>query len=211
MRSFDGATAAALADANKHAEILIWIDARNRSSGATEGQGFWTGPDDQSFDTGSGSRLYKGCGRVVSVDNFQFREGLDIITHNFTLSMADADVEYLVRGTDCRLVPVEIHRALFDANGNLIGTPHPMRIGHIDEEQVTTADSYTVQMTSVPLTRMGTVTLDEKQSHANQQERSNDKFLRHINAPDSVEEPFGTGVINGGAGNRGKGKKDRKK
>ena len=208
MRTYDGATTAALADASKHAEILIWIEAKNRSTGAIEAQGFWTGEGDRSFDPGSGSRLYKGDGRVVEVENFPYREGLEILTHRFSLAMADADIEALIRGTDCRMARVEIHRALFDADGNLIGTPHPMRIGDIDEQSIMLAASgYVAQLVSVPLTRMGTVTLQEKRSHATQQDRSNDKFFRYKNAPDSVVEPFGTGQVNGG----GQAKKKRRK
>jgi hypothetical protein len=210
MRAFDTATTTALAAPNVHAEILIWIRAKNRVTGVIEPQGFWTGEGDRLFNPegDSGDRLYKGDGRVVEVENFQFREGLEILTHRFSLAMADADVEALIRGTDCRMARVEIHRALFDDDGNLIGTPHPMRIGDIDEQSIMLAASgYVAQLVSVPLTRMGTVTLQEKRSHATQQDRSNDKFFRYKNAPDSVVEPFGTGQVNGG----GQAKKKRRK
>lgn len=199
MRAFDTATTTALAAPNVHAEILIWIEAKNRSTGAIEAQGFWTGEGDRSFNPGSGSRLYKGDGRVVDVENFQFREGLEILTHRFSLTMADADVEALIRGTDCRMARVEIHRALFDVNDNLIGTPHPMRIGDIDEQSIMlTEGGYVAQLVTVPLTRMGTVALQEKRSHVTQQDRSNDKFNRYKGLGD-VMEAFGTGQVNGGA------------
>ncbi|MFE3839657.1 hypothetical protein ABNX41_21770, partial [Rhodobacteraceae bacterium PA1-206B] len=69
MRTLPAAVAAHLA-ARKPLLVhqLLWISARNRTSGAVETLGLWTGEDHQSITVGGQSRTYYGAGAVLGID-----------------------------------------------------------------------------------------------------------------------------------------------
>ncbi len=194
MRSYDGPTTTALAEAGVHAEILIWVTARNRSTGVDQTVGLWTGDDHASIDTGSGARLFYGAGTVLDVGAIQSREGLDVISQTVSLNMATPEVEQLIRGYDARLAAVEMHRALFNADGQLVSTPHRIFKGHIDEEPVTLAGEdgeYKCELTIVSIARMLSVMPYQMQSDEAQKRRSGDRFLRYASISGEVKVLWG--------------------
>ena len=104
--------------------VLVWIEAKNRATGATETMGLWTGDDHEDFTIGGQVRTYFAAGNVLNVDNIISEIGLNVRMHNITLSAISPEIEQLVRGYDVRLAPVEIHRVVRDLEtGNLISAP----------------------------------------------------------------------------------------
>ena len=66
MRTYDTLTANYLAArAGTVIRILIWAEAKNRSTGLTEALGLWTGAEDRAFTVEGGSRNYVGAGTVM--------------------------------------------------------------------------------------------------------------------------------------------------
>lgn len=93
-------------------EILIWVEARNRSTNAVETMGLWTGLDVRSFDPeGTGDRLYFGAGAVIEVPPLEFVTGVTVQQQRVRLGILTPEVEQLVREYDMRQAPVEIHVA----------------------------------------------------------------------------------------------------
>jgi len=89
---------------------LVWIEAKNRSTGATETAGFWNGADDRSFTIGGVSRTYTGAGTLLQVGGIKGAVGLDVRMHDLSLSGVPQEVIDLVYLYDARLAPIEVHK-----------------------------------------------------------------------------------------------------
>ena len=115
-------------------KILIWVSARNRTSGAIESSGLWTGDDHKVFSIRSQGRTYYGAGNVLAVDDIVSETGVKVRTRTVKLSALTPEVQQLIRGYDPRLARIEMHRAEFDTlTGNLIEEPERIHKGWIDK------------------------------------------------------------------------------
>ncbi|MFN4090531.1 MAG: hypothetical protein ACK4QW_16020 [Alphaproteobacteria bacterium] len=135
MFLFDAETAAhhaARPDIVAHA--LVWITARDRTTGAPASVGFWTGDADRSFTIDGAPRLYHGAGAVIEIDDVVAGIGLEtrileVRLSNLTEAFFAASALY-----DPRRAPVEIHRAEFHpVTRALIGVPHRRFRGRVVE------------------------------------------------------------------------------
>ena len=125
MRSYDAPTIAALqARGGIVARSLIWAVARNRSTGAAESLGLWTGADDRAFTISGSSRTYVGAGSVMEVPPLSAQSGLDVRMQRLSLSPISEAVATLIRTYDARFAAIEIHRALFDPITGLLVSDH---------------------------------------------------------------------------------------
>ena len=121
------------------ARIYVWFQARNRSTGATETLGLWTGADTVTELVEGESRTYYGAGSLLAVEPITYEAGLSVRMHRITLSSISPEVEQLVRTYEPRLAPVQIHRGLFNADsGVLVDPPHRLLFGTIDKIAFTT-------------------------------------------------------------------------
>ena len=120
---------------------FFWIEARNRTTGATEAMGLWTGDEDiavnvQTPTGGTATREYLG-GTNLSVD--QIKLVADLTDEPVTVSIsqvADA-AQQLVRGYDVRLAYCEIHATSW-AGGVFSSPPQLQFVGIVDDAQVAT-------------------------------------------------------------------------
>jgi hypothetical protein len=196
MRSYDTATAAQLAGGTDiSAHVLIWVTAKDRSTGAAQPIGFWTGDDDQTFVIGGQARLYHGAGAVLQVPVMLYQVGLSVRMHTLRLSSLAPEVVAAIRQYDARFAPCEIHRALFEPGTNaLVAEPHRVFRGWVDAVKIATpakggrADcSVTLASAARALTRG----LPIMRSDATQQLRSGDRFRRFIDLSGTIDVAWG--------------------
>lgn len=110
---------------DRDAQILVRIGCRNRTSGAVEPVGLWTGNQARSFLINGTERTYYGAGSILDVPQITRSIGLDVRLHSIVLSRAHAAVRQLLEVCDPRHASFEMHRALFDTKtGALITEPH---------------------------------------------------------------------------------------
>lgn len=135
MRSYDGATSTYLASRSGIvARYLIWVTAKDRSTGINTSMGLWTGDDHQTFTINGASRTYYAAGSVIGMEALKTGIGLDVRMHQLALSPLTEEVAQLIRGYDTRLAPVEIHRVIFNLDtGVLVGTPFQVFKGWINK------------------------------------------------------------------------------
>jgi len=195
MRSFDAATLAALQNRTQvMVRILVWVQARNRSTGAVEALGLWNGGYDREFTIGGTPRTYVGAGALMGIPALTYEVGVNVRMHRLTLSPIDATVAALIRTYDSRLAPVEIHRAVFDpVTTLLVAEPHRLFKGIVDELEVPVdAKGETrAEMSVSGSARYLTNTLSLKRSDASQQLRSGDRFMRYADVSGEVDVVWG--------------------
>lgn len=206
MRNYDPATAAHLGGARDIvAHVLVWITARDRTTGAAESIGFWTGDDHQDFVIAGENRTYFGAGDMLEVPAITAETGLQVRMHSLRLAALAPEVALALRGHEPRLAPVELHRVLYHAlTGVQVAEPHRVLAGWIDEAQITTPEiggqgsaTITIASSARALTR----TLPICKSDAQQRLRSGDRFRRYVDVSGAVDVVWGAarGKVGGGA------------
>ncbi len=196
MRTYDGATAAYFAtQANICARALVWMSAKNRSTGAVEVMGFWNGDDHQQFTIGGVTRLYYGAGSLLQVPPMIYQSGLVVRTHMIEIGQLTPEGAQAIRGYDARLAPIEVHRALFDPLTMVLAAePHRVFLGQVDQVSITTPEIGGQARCSIAMTtsaRSLTKTITQMKSDETQRRRSNDRFRRHIAVSGTVEVVWG--------------------
>ena len=134
MRSYDPAELTQLqARDGLRPRLLVWIIARNRTTGAPEPAGFWNGADDQVITVGGVDRTYHGAGGLLGMDDLVIETGLTVRRISIWLATAAPEVVDAAMGYDLRLAPVEIHRLLTDPISHLpVAAPHRIWKGWVD-------------------------------------------------------------------------------
>lgn len=181
--------------------VLIWVVAKNRSTGLAEAAGFWTGAEDRSFTVGGVPRVYTGAGGVIKLPPILSRPGAIVQRQTITLSANSPEVAAALDLYDARLAPVEIDVARFDpATKALIGIDTAYR-GRIDGAPRSTpakgqaGAEWTI--TIVSGMRDLTRALVSTRSDASQRVRllpdtRPDRFFRHADLGGAVEGFWGT-------------------
>jgi len=147
---------------------LVWIEAKNRDTGATETAGFWNGLDERAFTIGGVSRTYTGAGTLLQVSPITGEVGLNVRMHQLGLSRIPPEVAELIHLYDARLAPIEVHQVYFDPEkGVTIGDPVRVLKGWVDEMPIPTPEAggtSTVTVTVASAARALTKTLTIKKS-----------------------------------------------
>lgn len=157
---------------------LIWIQAKNRNTQATESLGLWTGPDHQQFM----GRTYYGAGNVLEMGAIQTEIGLSVRRLRIGLSAVSGEVEMMLRGYEPKGAPVEVHRAEFDDGGVLLATPERIFKGWINTAPIVTpaiGGMATAAIECVSNSRMLTLFGKNVKSDAQQRQRDGDRFRRN--------------------------------
>lgn len=174
---------------------LVWVTARDRSTGLPQTMGLWTGEEDREFVIGGVTRLYHGAGPFIGIEPIVMTTGVQVRMQRLQLASFSAEVQQLALGYDVSLAPVEIHRALYDPEtGDLIDEPRLAWKGQIDQLPLPTAEVggeavADVQLASSArdLTRGLTLT----KSDAVQQLRGGDRFRRYQDVTGKVAVVWG--------------------
>lgn len=197
MRSLSSAELSHLqARAGTRSRVLVWIRARNISSGLIEAVGFWSGEDDRTFTIGAETRTYHGAGVLLGIDDLTLEVGVSVRTMQVWFATAAPEVIDAVRGYDLRLVPVEIHRVLTDPLTHApIATPHRIWKGWADGAPLQTPsvgdDSGRVTLTVASAAMALTRSLTAKFSDGSMALRGGDRMFRYADVSGKVPVYWG--------------------
>lgn len=171
---------------------LVWISARNLTTGLVEAAGFWTGEDDRTFDVNGVARTYTGAGALIDIGDLTYESGTSIQMQSMTFSMVSAEIQAAVFQYDTRLAPVEVHLALFDPqNGALIGVA-PAFVGWVEEPKVQEGAAAKLTLSVASSARAGTRTLASKKSPESLKKRlSTDEGRRYADIAGDVPVSWG--------------------
>ncbi|PWE29961.1 hypothetical protein DDZ14_16090 [Maritimibacter sp. 55A14] len=184
MRDLDPATVAHLATRPAIAAYtLFWLSATNRTTGAVENMGLWSGDDHQSFDIGGQMRLYHGAGTMLDQLTVRYQSGTQVQRQKLKLAAIAPEVEQALKIYEPRLAPVEIHRAILDADTRqLIGAPHRVFAGTLEQLKTTRpkpGEQGGVAATLASAMRRLTLRLSTTKSDEAQRRRGDDRFYRY--------------------------------
>lgn len=188
----DAATQAALERDGIIPHWLLWISARNRTTGSTETAGFWTGADDRTFTVDGQVRSYFGAGGLAQIGPITYEAGRQVRMQQVSLAITAPEVEQAIRTYDPRLAPAELHLALFDPDTMALVSITRAFSGWVDEAPIrdaAMADGIIGSVCEVTLassSRQGTRTLTTKKSDSAQQRRSGDRGRRWADVSGSV-------------------------
>ena len=197
MRTVSGTLSTYLAaETGVKARLLLWLTAKNRSTGAAVSFGFWNGDDDATITISGTPRLYYGAGDLDLPDPLTYSTGLNINTYELDLSILSLNVQAALRTNNPRLAPVEIHRAFFNtASDVLIEEPTQVFKGQVDEAPIGTPEvggetscKITMSSSAVFLTRR----LTQTKSESMQRLRSDDRFFRWTDISGQVSVSWGS-------------------
>lgn len=163
-----------------HFDWLIWAETRNRTTGAIEAGGIWTGGLDQTFNVPGtpGTRIYRGAGLVASLDPINYTAGVDNIqSQSITLNGVSGAVRDMILYYDAKQAVVELHRLHRPPATHLLGSATFIELafaGNIDEVEFSRDASdlrvggsrWTCNIRLMSASRMGTRTLQLKKSDA---------------------------------------------
>lgn len=191
MRSFSGTALSYLQSRNGYVvKSFLWVKARNRTTGAIEPLGVWTGDEDRSFTIGAESRIYAGEGALMPLDPIQMTVGLAVRFIRVRLNPLDATVAQLLRGTDAGLAAAELHRGFFDPlTGILLEEPHRVFKGWVHGAPITTpaaGGEAVAELTLASSAQALMKTLSLKKSDAVQSLRGGDQLRRYEDVSGSV-------------------------
>lgn len=177
------------------AHWLVWVNARERSTGNPVAAGFWSGDDHQVFTINGESRTYFGAGSLLDVDPIRQEVGLQVQRQTVRLTMTP-EVEQVVKGYDPSLQPVEIHRAVYDPETmTLTAEPEEQFVGTVDgtpieEGPINGTSTITLEIASK--TRQLTRTIPLMKSDAALRRRApDDGFRKYVSEANSWEVAWG--------------------
>lgn len=135
------ASQAASRDVGIRPAYFAWFRAKNRTTGADETMGLWSGDDDiainvQTPEGGLTSRTYIG-GCNLSFDSIPSVANLTDEPINISMSQIADATQQLVRGYDLRLAYCELHAATFNG-GAFSSAPQLEWIGIVDQAPIST-------------------------------------------------------------------------
>lgn len=174
-------------DAGIRPVYFFWIVGKDRSSGAAQPMGLWTGDEDitvsvQDPTGGTSSRHYLGGCNLV-VDGIQYVA--DLTDNPITVSMSQiaGPVQQLVRVHDVRLAYCELHSTTM-TGGALTSPPDLDWVGIVDEAPIATpsvgSDGGIALSVRSELMSMLTATNPAKSSDAHQKRRqAGDRFSEY--------------------------------
>ncbi|MGR3599195.1 MAG: hypothetical protein ACU0FH_02145 [Heliomarina sp.] len=184
------------ARAGMYACLLVWIEAKDRSTGVREPVGFWTGADHQDFNIGGETRTYYGAGAMIGTEPMTANVGLSVRTHTLRLSHIAPEVRQALRGYDPRLAPAQMHIAYFDpATHNLLADPVRVFKGSVNATPITTpgvGGSGAAEVELLSSAHSLTRPLALKKSHHSLQARSpGDDFRQYATVAGTVTTVWG--------------------
>jgi hypothetical protein len=188
-RSISAANQAALESRALVARDFLWLEVRNRDTGATVTDGMWSdyGTVDAAVmdpDTGlSDTRTFTGTGGLIKISDIPLVNNLTVQNVTISLNQILDRVNDLLRGYDPKQGRVEIYRGLFDpATRKMVAAAECRFVGFIDEIEINTpkeGDEGGVTITCVSHTQELARSNPDTRSDASQRLRSStDNFFQ---------------------------------
>lgn len=185
---------AAIASGNFGISWLLYIKAKNRTTGSYEELGIHSGLDRLTVSVDGVGRQYEGVGGIINVPAFKYSTGLTIETYEFELDINSPEITNVIRAYDHRLAPTDVHLAIFNSDGTVAGIAPVVR-GWLDtsaiDENVTTSS---VKIGVVSNIRAGTKSLPLMKSHETQLLRDPTDFgFQYAALAPKQKVPWGAG------------------
>lgn len=168
---------------------LLWVQAKNRSTGVTEELGLWTGEDNRTFTVDAQSRTYYGAGGLIGISDLVYEAGTNVRMQTLTLGPLTPEVALLLRGYEPRLSPARLHLAIFDPDTMSVLDIDRKFKGWIDAAPIRTGklgSPTTCEITLASNARAGTKTLASKKSDQTHRLRNDDRFRRYTDISGAV-------------------------
>lgn len=192
MKSIGVNTSVALADAPRKGLImrdLVWITAKDRSTGSPESVGVWSGrvpttvpvinPKDGSTD----NRVYQPLGQLI-VPPIPATMDLEVRTIRIRLSRLSGALLNAIRLYDAKMAPIEIHRGIFDpTTGRLVDPAMCRFFGFINAAPITISPSGQeggIELECTSYSRIMTRTSGKLFSDEVLKDRSGDRFGQYL-------------------------------
>ena len=196
MRPVSPTLAAYIADPSSFRnEFLIVINARDRTTGAIQTIGFWTGATHEPFTIDGVTRVFYGAGTILEPPEILYETGtgvtaLDVKSSPFSSVFTDAVRLYDVRQCRC-----EMYKVYFStATEALIEAPHRIFKGRSDQVTITDAAEGSASeavLSVVGTTRSLTRSLAAKWSDTVFKKRSGDRLLKYSDTAEAVQIVWG--------------------
>lgn len=182
----------------RHARLLVWVNAWERSTGDPVTVGFWTGADHRLFSIGGEDREYFGAGSLIKVAPLVGETGVNIRTTRLSFSPVSPEFRLAVRSYRTDDAPVEIHVANFDPQTRaLIAEPTRRFKGFLkgmDFTRPKVGGEATCEVAVQSAARVLSRTLPLKKSDAALRARHpGDGFRKYTDVSGSVETWWGEG------------------
>lgn len=202
MRSVDSAVQAAREARRLVERELIWIEAKDRTTGALEAQGFVSDINDMTvavvdgFTRATVTRSFVGAGSLISIGDIETANDNNYRSVEITMSPLNDDVAQAIRGYDPRQCHIQIYSATFDPDTmELLAPAEPIFVGRVDEAPITTGAEGSVSSITLKC-RTDAQELDRapasKRSNENQALRdSTDTFFKYVTIMDAITIPWG--------------------
>ncbi|WP_085025598.1 hypothetical protein [Ensifer aridi] len=181
---------------------LVWVTAKNRTTGLPESVGVWTDHEDANITVLSGTtglpvtRLYYGGGSLLQVSEVPRVADLTVQTVTIDLSQLATAAQLLTREYDVRLAKVEIHQVLLDPkSGQLVSVEAPVFLGEVDGAPVNTPSiggegSIKLKVVSDAISML-TRTNPRKSSYEAQKRRQGDEWGLYAGTVETWKIPWG--------------------
>lgn len=192
MRQLPPAAVAALKARNVTMRDFLWIEARDRDSGAPVPAGFWsdvgwTNAEVINPRTGATvTRSFEGAGGLIQISHVPMTSNLTVQTVTVSASQI-ASPNDLLRGYDIKQARIEVYRGLFAPATLVQLAPAFARfVGYVDEATVNTPEEggdgsieLTCMSHSQEMSRFNTATRSDAYTRRRD---PNDSFSRHAAA-----------------------------
>lgn len=178
---------------------LLWVEAKNRSTGEVETIGFWSGEDHIQFVIDGDTRTYYGSGQFIGFNELVVESSLTIRRLTATVVGITPEIETVLRNYDPKMAPTQVHLAFFSATTNNLLAP-PVRVdkGWIDKFTIKTPivnDKGEGSIQMMGNTRYLTRRLPFKRSDQTQKKRlAGDTFYNDVTITGQVSTPWGSKV-----------------
>lgn len=182
------------------ARNLLWIEAKNRTSGVVEPLGIWNGVDHHEFTIDGELRTYYGAGGFIGFGKLTQSVGLYVRKLTATLSPLSEEALTVLREYEPKFAPVEVHVAVFEPDTNALLDIVPMFSGWIDTAPIKTPKvgegGATATLNMIGQTRILTKTVASKRSHETQRLRSaSDTFFANVAVTGTVQTAWGSKTV----------------
>jgi hypothetical protein len=163
-------------------QLLFWITARDRTTGAAWSLGISSGADRLSLTIDGVSRTYEPSNGNLTARPIVTSAGVSVRMQTVTLSGVSPMVREALLAYDPRLAPVELHRLVADPEtGVLAGPPRLIFRGTVDKARLPRPEkggTASIELTLASATRDLTRRLMLKKSDQSQRLRDPDDAFR---------------------------------
>jgi hypothetical protein len=162
---------------------LLYVQTRNRDTGAPFPIGLWNGDDSVSLTIGGSPRSYFGAQGLFTVDPVIYGSGTLIRTQRVTLSGIAPEAEDMVRGFIIRGVAADLRLALFNPVDMTLIESRRMFQGFVNKAPIVTPEiggaSPSIALELASSMRLLTRTVAVKKTDQSQRLRQDDRFRRY--------------------------------